>query len=57
MKLSIMHLKELQVNIVLLNGVFLSMNCVFVVGNCADPDSMPHNVAYYLGLHCVMKFL
>ena len=29
--------------------VFLSL---FVSANNADPDEMPHNVAFYLGLHC-----
>ena len=25
--------------------------------NIADPDKMPHNAAFHLGLHCLSKFL
>ena len=33
--------------------VFLSLKIVFVSANSEDPDEMPHNVAFHLGLHCL----
>ena len=27
----------------------------FVVANSADPDEMPHDAAFHLGLHCLPK--
>ena len=33
------------------NNVFLSLKFYFVVANSADPDEMPHYVAFHLGLH------
>ena len=29
---------------------------VFISATSADPDEMPHNVAFHLGLHCLPKF-
>ena len=34
----------------------LSLKMDFVVANCADPDEMPHYVAFHLGLHCLPKY-
>ena len=31
--------------------VFLSLKINFVLANSADPDEMPHYVAFHLGLH------
>ena len=31
------------------------MKIVFVLANVADPDEMPHYVAFHLGLHCLSK--
>ena len=28
---------------------------VFILDNSADPDEMPHFVAFHLGLHCLPK--
>ena len=39
------------------NIVFFSLRICFVLANSADPDEMPHNVAIYLGLHCLSKYL
>ena len=39
------------------NIVFLSLKINFVLANSADPDEMPHNVAFLLGLHCLPKYL
>ena len=36
--------------------VFLSLKINFVLANSADPDEMPHHVAFHLGLHCLQKF-
>ena len=29
-----------------------SLKIVFVLENSVDPDEMPHNAAFHLGLHC-----
>ena len=31
---------------------FLSMRIVLNSSNSVDPDEMPHDAAFYLGLHC-----
>ena len=36
---------------------FLSQKIVFFLANSADPDRMPHTVAFHLGLHCLPKYL
>ena len=36
--------------------VFLSLKIDFVLVNSADPDEMPHYVAFHLGLHCLSKY-
>ena len=36
--------------------VFLSSKIDFVLANSADPDEMPHNAAFNLGLHCLLKY-
>ena len=36
--------------------LFLSLKIDFVLANSAYPDEMPHNVAFYLGLHCLPKY-
>ena len=35
---------------------FLSLKIDFVLANNADPDEMPHYVAFHLGLHCLSKY-
>ena len=37
--------------------VLLSLKTVFILANSADPDKMPPYVAFYLGLHCLPKYL
>ena len=32
--------------------IFLTQKIDFALANSADPDEMPHNVAFHLGLHC-----
>ena len=34
-------------------NVFLYLKIDFVLANSADPDEMPHYVAFHLGLHCL----
>ena len=29
----------------------------FILANSKDPDEMPHNVAFHLGLHCLPKYM
>ena len=36
--------------------VFYSLNIVIFLANSVDPDTMPHNVAFYQGLHCLLKY-
>ena len=37
--------------------IFLSLKIEYVSPNSADPDEMPHSVAFHLGLHCLQKYL
>ena len=39
------------------NVVCVSLNINFSLANSADPDEMPHCAAFYLGLHCLPKYL
>ena len=36
--------------------IFLSLTIDLVSANSADPDEMPHYVAFHLGLHCLSKY-
>ena len=36
--------------------MLLSLKIVFVSAISADPDEMPHDVAFHLGLHCLPKY-
>ena len=38
------------------NIVLLSLKSHFVLANSADPDEIPHSVAFHLGLHCFPKY-
>ena len=40
-----------------MSDVFLSLRVVFILANSADPDEMPSNVAFHLGLHCLPEYL
>ena len=44
----IVHVKGSQV-------ISVSEDC-FIEVNSADPDEMPHIVAFHLGLHCLPKY-
>ena len=35
---------------------FLPLKFDFVSANSADPDEIPHNLAFHLGLHCLPRF-
>ena len=37
-------------------NMFLSMKTVFILANSADPDDMPHYVAFHLDLHCLSTY-
>ena len=37
--------------------VFLSLRTVFHLTNSADTDKMPHYGTFYLGLHCLSKYM
>ena len=39
------------------HDVFLSQRIVYTLTNSADPDKMPYNAAFYLGLHWLSKYL
>ena len=36
--------------------VFLSLKIIFILANIVDPDEMPHEVAFHLGLHNLSKY-
>ena len=38
------------------NIVFVSLKNAFRLVNSADPDEMPHSVAFHLGIHCLQKY-
>ena len=38
------------------NIAFHSLKMNFVLANSADPDEMPHHVAFHLGLHYLSKY-
>ena len=42
--------------IIFKKSVFLSLTIDYVLTNSADPDEMPHNVAFHLGLCCLPKY-
>ena len=35
----------------------MSLKVVFILANSADPDEMLPNATFYLGLHCLPKYL
>ena len=37
------------------NIVILSLKIDFFLANRADPDEMPHQAAFHLGLHCLQR--
>ena len=37
-------------------NVFLSRKIVLVLANSVDPDEMPHNAAFHLGLYSLAKY-
>ena len=53
---SIVYNEESQGNDFTKNILFLSLKMDFVLANSADPDEMPHCVAFHLGLHCLPKY-
>ena len=42
-----------------LNQIFLPLNVILVLANCAVPDEMQQYAAFHLGLHCfqALKYL
>ena len=51
---SIVYIEGSQV--IFLNIIeFFPLKIVFVFANSVDPDEMPHNAAFHLGLHCLQK--
>ena len=54
---SIVYIEGSQVIISKTNIVFLSLIISLVLANRADPDEMPHYVAFHLGLQCFLKYL
>ena len=56
MDLPILYFKGSQVEISIYDA-FPSQIFVFIFANSADPDVMPHDVAFHLGLHCLQKHL
>ena len=44
---------------VIISEIFciFSLKIDFALANSIDPDEMPHNAAFHLGLHCLHKYL
>ena len=55
MDLSILHLKGLHVQISI--KLCISFPKDFLSANSVDPDDMPPDMAFHLGLHCLPKYL
>ena len=36
--------------------IFQSLKIGVVLANCADPEDMPHDVSFHLGLYCLPKY-
>ena len=36
---------------------FMSLNVVIILTNSTDPDEMPPKAVFYLGFHCLAKYL
>ena len=56
MDLSILYFKGSQVKF-LIDDFFLFLKTVLILANSADPDEMPPDTAFHLGLHCLLKYL
>ena len=54
--LSIVYI-EWSYNIFRQTIVFHSLKTDFVLANSADPDELPLDATFYLGLHCLPKYL
>ena len=51
-----LHNKWINIRIPRNRDVFQTLNVVFVfIANSAEPDEMPHLVAFHLDLHCLQK--
>ena len=37
--------------------MYMYMKIDFILANSPDPDEMWHNVAFHVGLHCLLKYL
>ena len=55
MELSIFYSKGLPVKISIKRCISVNEDCVLILANSADPDEMPPNAAFHLGLHCLPK--
>ena len=51
---SLVYIEGSQV--IIFKKIFLSLKIYFVPANSADPDEMPHDAAFHLGLHCLPKY-
>ena len=38
-------------------NIFLFLKIILILANSADPDEMPPNAAFHLGLQCLPKYL
>ena len=54
---SIINIEGLQAIIFRKNNVLRSLKIYLVLAYSADPDEMPHNAAFHLGLHCLSRSL
>ena len=37
--------------------MYFCLKIFFTFANSVDPDEMPHNVAFHLGLHCLSRVI
>ena len=53
---SIVYIEGSQVLIFFKKNPYFPLKIDFVLANSANPDKMPHYMAFHLGLHCSSKY-
>ena len=53
---SIVYIQGSKVYNFQIKTVIFSLKFIFILANSVDPDEMPHDVAFHLGLHCLPKY-
>ena len=57
MEESILYFKKLSVKTSIKRCISVPEDCFFILANSEDPNEMPHDAAFHLGLHCLPKYM